>query len=55
MAGCRRLLGLWVYLLGRDTHKRTVNVARPPGEPRPLFAPVTATLEQQKMCDEQAV
>jgi hypothetical protein len=41
-------------LLGCDTHSRSVNATKPAGEAQPLFTPVTASLAQQKMCDEQA-
>jgi hypothetical protein len=41
-------------LLGCDKHDRPVNAAKPTGEAQPLFTPVTASLAQQKMCDEQA-
>lgn len=41
-------------LLGCSTHSRSVGSAKPAGETHPLFTPVTASLEQQKMCDEQA-
>ena len=41
-------------LLGCDTHGRSANAVKPPGEAKPLFTPVAATLAQQKMCDEQA-
>jgi hypothetical protein len=41
-------------LLGCDAHSRSVNVAKPAGEAKPLFTPVAASLAQQKMCDEQA-
>jgi hypothetical protein len=41
-------------LLACNTHSRSVNAAKPAGEAQPLFTPVTASLAQQKMCDEQA-
>jgi hypothetical protein len=41
-------------LVGCNTHSRSVNAAKPAGEAQPLFTPVTASLAQQKMCDEQA-
>jgi hypothetical protein len=40
--------------LACNTHSRSVNAAKPAGEAQPLFTPVTASLAQQKMCDEQA-
>lgn len=42
-------------VLGRNTHSRSVDAAKPIGEAQqPLFTPVAASLTQQKMCDEQA-
>ena len=41
-------------LLGCDAHNRLVNAAKRVDEAQPLFTPVTASLAQQKMCDEQA-
>src|ERR1039458_7448224 len=41
-------------LLGCDTHGRSANAAKPANEAQPLYTPVTASLAQQKMCDEQA-
>ena len=41
-------------LLACDTHGPSVNAAKPSAEAQPLFTPVTASLAQQKMCDEQA-
>jgi hypothetical protein len=41
-------------LLGCDQHSRLLNAAKPVGEVQPLFTPEAASLEQQKMCSEQA-
>lgn len=46
-------LGLGI-LLGRDMRSRSVSADKPAGGAEPLFTPVTASLAQQKMCDEQA-
>lgn len=46
-------IGLGI-LSGCNTHSRPVNSAKPAGGAEPLFAPVAASLAQQKMCDEQA-
>jgi hypothetical protein len=44
------------FLVRHDTHSQPVNAGKPisNAQAQPLFAPVTATLEQQKMCSEQA-
>jgi len=39
--------------LACDTPGRSVSAAKPAGEAQPLFTPVAASLEQQKMCAEQ--
>jgi hypothetical protein len=41
-------------LLGCDTHKQPANTSKPADEAQSLFTPMAASLEQQKMCDEQA-
>ena len=41
-------------LPGCETHGRSKNAAEPPSEAKPLFTPESASLAQQKMCDEQA-
>ncbi len=41
-------------LSGCSTRHQAANPEKPRGDTPPLFAPVTASLAQQKMCDEQA-
>jgi len=41
-------------LLGCNNHGMPVNEAKPANQALPLFTPLTATLAQQQMCDEQA-
>ena len=41
-------------LSGCNTRHQSANAEKPRGDTQPLFAPVTASLAQQKMCDEQA-
>lgn len=41
-------------LFGCEKHSQSVNATKPAIEEQPLYAPVAASLAQQKMCDEQA-
>lgn len=45
--------GLWI-LSGCNAHSRAANTAKPTAAVQPLFTPVAASLEQQKMCADQA-